>query len=96
VAFSEGSEAATANIDASGALTATGQSGCRVTGSVAPRAHGNVYNLSISFGATPCLHAGETFNGIAYVDAETHRLYAAAPDAARDDGVLFIGSAMPR
>lgn len=92
VAFSEGSEGAEVNIGANGVLTATGDSGCHVTGGVVPRTDGNVYDLTITFGAAPCLHAGETFHGIAYIDSANRRLYAAAPDAARDDGVLFIGT----
>lgn len=91
VAFAEGSESAQVTIGSSGSIAGRGNSGCTVSGSVAPRARGNVYDLAITFGASPCLHADQTFRGIAYYDSAERRLYAAAPNAARDDGILFTG-----
>ena len=91
VAFSQGSQAAQVSVAASGAVTATA-SGCIATGTATPRTDGNAYNVTLTYGPAPCFFAGQTFNGIAYFDAPNKRLYAAAPNAARTDGVLFIGT----
>jgi hypothetical protein len=59
---------------------------------VAPRARGNAFNVSLTFGGAPCLFANQTLTGIAYFDATTRVVYAAAPNANRTDGVLFVGT----
>lgn len=93
VALSQGYEAATVTVGSNGAVSGVGTSGCTLTGNASPRASGNVYNLTITFGGAPCYFAGQTFTGIAYYDSDVNdkRLYAAAPNAARTDGVLFVG-----
>lgn len=93
VAFSLGVEDATVTISNTGAISGAGASGCTFTGTAAPRTSGNVFNMSITFGGAPCFFAGQTLTGIAYYDPDPtdKRLYAAAPNATRTDGVLFVG-----
>jgi hypothetical protein len=92
VAFSQGIENATITVSSSGAITGAGASTCGVSGSVVPRTDGNAYNVTVSFGGAPCYFAGQSFSGIAYYDSDAKQLYAAAPNSARTDGVLFVGS----
>lgn len=91
VAFSQGSQAASVSLTAQGAVSANAN-GCIATGTATPRTDGNAFNLTLTYGPAPCFFAGQTFAGIAYFNAATKRLYAAAPNAARTDGVLFIGT----
>ena len=92
VATSAGLETATVTVNPSGALSGTGVSGCTVSGTVSPRTDVNAYNITVSFGPSPCLFAGETFAGVAAFDGDDKRLYAAAPNASRTDGILFVGT----
>jgi hypothetical protein len=93
VASSAGTESATVTVSASGAVNGTGASGCTVTGTATPRTDGNAFNITLNWGGAPCLFAGQTFQGHAYYDAvPDKRLFAAAPNAARTDGVLFTGT----
>lgn len=92
VASSQGVENAAVTVSTTGAVSGTGVGGCTVSGSVSSRTDGNAYNVTLTFGPAPCFFAGQTFTGIAYYDAGAKRLYAAAPNSARSDGVLFVGS----
>lgn len=92
VAFSLGVEPATITIAANGALSGTGDSGCTVSGSISPRARGNAYNVSITFGGAPCHFANQTLAGIGYYEATGQRFFSATPNAARTDGILFAGT----
>jgi hypothetical protein len=65
--------------------------GCSFTGSATPRAHGNAFDVTIDFGPAPCPSANQSFSGMAYFRAATKVLYIAAPNAARTDGVIFVG-----
>jgi hypothetical protein len=88
-----GTEVANVTISNSGAITGSGQtSGCSMTGTLTPRNDANAYNVTLTFGASPCLLANQTITGISYFDASAKRLYAAAPNATRTDGVLFVGT----
>ena len=91
VALSVGVQAATIAVSSSGAISGV-NGGCALSGTASPRSDGNAYNLSITFGAAPCFFANRTFTGIGYFNSVTKRLYAAAPNAARTDGVLFVGT----
>lgn len=91
VALSRGLENASVTVSATGSMSGVGASGCAVTGSATPRARGNVFDVSLSFGSSPCLFANQTMTGIGYFDSAAKRLYAAAPNANRTDGVLFVG-----
>jgi hypothetical protein len=86
----------TATIDAAGAITGsytTATSTCSFTGTAAPRAKGNTYTVSWTFGAScPAgVQALSGSTGHAYLDAVNKRLFAAAPSASRADAVVFVG-----
>lgn len=88
----EGVESTTLTVLPSGAFS--GFSGiansCIFSGITKPRARGNIFDLSVTFtGEPPCLHAGETLEGIAYLDA--NRLLTAALTSTRSDVVIFTG-----
>lgn len=87
-----GTESASLTISSAGTIAGIGSSGCGFSGTVAPRAKGNVYNAAITFGGSPCLRPNATLTGAAYFDAATKRLYAVGLTVARDDGVIFAGS----
>lgn len=91
-AVKAGSESGTVTISSSGAVTSVGSGGCTSTGTVTPRAKGNVYNVSVTFGAAPCSNANSTATGIGYFDAATKRLYALGLNSARSDGFIFVGT----
>lgn len=91
VAFSGGVEDANVTVSASGAISGAGASGCTVTGTAAPRSRGNVFNISLTFGGAPCFFANQTLSGIAHFDSAAKALFAAAPNATRTDGILFLG-----
>lgn len=91
VATSRGVEDASVTISSTGAISGSGGSSCAVSGSVVPRTDGNVYDVSVTFGSAPCHFAGQTLQGIAYLDAPSKSLFAAAPNSARNDGFLFVG-----
>lgn len=91
VALSVGTLAAAVTVAANGTLSSTA-SGCTIGGSATPRTDGNAYNVTINFGAAPCPFPNQSYSGLAYLDAASKRLYAAAPNAGRTDGVLFVGN----
>ncbi|WP_434033565.1 hypothetical protein [Cupriavidus sp. a3] len=82
----------TINVAADGAIAAIGSSGCASTGKATPRARGNAFDVSITFGASPCAFPGQTFTGIAYLDPTTKRLYAASLNGARSQIAVFLGT----
>jgi hypothetical protein len=56
------------NVSAAGALTAISEFGCRFTGTLTPRPSGkNVFNVALTFGASPCVLAGQPATGIAII-----------------------------
>lgn len=87
-----GSESATLTVSTLGAVSGSGVSGCTFSGTVTPRAKGNAYNATLTFGGSPCLFANTTVTGGAYFDALNKRLYAVGLKAARDNGVIFVGT----
>ena len=91
VALSGHVESAAVTVLANGVVSGN-SSGCSLSGSAAPRTDGNAYNISITFGANPCIFANQTLTGVAYFNSVKKQLYAAAPNAARTDGFLFVGS----
>ena len=91
-ATSEGEEQASATISSSGAISGTSASGCTFSGSAKPRAHGNVYDVSISFGGGVCTNGTDTVKGVAYYDASSQLLVSAAVNSGRSDGFIFVAS----
>jgi hypothetical protein len=90
VAFSAGVQSVALSVSATGAI-GSASNGCVLSGTATPRTDGNVYNVYIHFGPAPCFFANQTLVGIAYYDAQTKRVYAAAPNATRSDGFVFLG-----
>lgn len=88
----EGGESATITVATSGAISGTGASGCRIEGTAKPRARGNAYDITVTFGPSPCARAGQKMSGVAYYSAEDRGLIAAGTTADRSAGVLFVGT----
>ena len=72
------SDAVTFDINASGNITGTGNSGCTFSGTIQPRTSGNAYNVTITFGASPCQYPGTTITGASYFDRTSNIAYAVA------------------
>ncbi len=83
---------ATFAISATGVVTGISTAGCTVTGTAAPRSHGNIFALALTFGPPPCSMPNQTLTGMAYYSVATRRLLAAAQTSARTQGYLFTGS----
>lgn len=78
-------------------LTSTGElsgtvSGCDFKGTGTPHKQVNVLDLSVTFQGGGCIFGTSTLKGVAYYDAATQRLFAAAPNAARSDGFIVLAS----
>jgi len=72
-----GSDPVSMTIDANGRITGTGSTTCVVSGSIKPRATGNVYDVSILFGTTSqCAYPAQAATGIARIDASNNELIA--------------------
>lgn len=70
----------------------TGAVGCRLVGTVLPRAKGNLYDLSVDVsGVGACASGPGTVKGIGYFDASAKRLYLAALNKSRSNGLIFVG-----
>lgn len=102
VTFSLGPRAGVFTVDANGGVTST-INGCSITGQLTPRTDGNIYNLSITFGPSPCVFPSQTISGIAYYRAATRQLLTATTgtatvnpaiipgDTPSPEGVVFVG-----
>lgn len=88
-------EAVTLNIGSSGSFTGS-SGGCSFSGTLAPRSTGkNVFNVSLTFGGSPCLLPGQSASGIAleYMLPTSRRQFIiAGTNAARTSGTAFLGS----
>ncbi|MHB8771735.1 MAG: hypothetical protein ACYC7J_12095 [Syntrophales bacterium] len=91
-ATAAGLENATFALSATGGVTGTSTAGCTVTGTAAPRSHGNIFALSLTFGPPPCGMPNQTLTGMAYYSVSTRRLLAATQNSGRTQGFLFTGS----
>lgn len=87
-------ETATISVSSSGSLSGTSSRGCTFTGSITPRPGGkNVYNVTLSFGGSPCFAAGTSANGIALlypVSGGLTQLIAAAVDTNGASATAFF------
>jgi hypothetical protein len=63
-----GVEFSAATISLAGTILGSSASGCTYTGTAAPRAQGNVYNISITFGGGACVNGTATLTGVAYLE----------------------------
>lgn len=83
------------NVAASGAFTASSSLGCSFSGTIATRPSGkNVFNVAITFGASPCALAGQNATGIAVAYPLTNgqtQLLVAAVDGTRTYGTAAFG-----
>jgi Excalibur calcium-binding domain len=86
-----GVQTATVTVSPTGQISST-SNGCTMTGSAVPRSDSNVYNVTVTFGPSPCRFANQSLSGIGYFDSATKRLYAAAPNSARSDAAIFLGT----
>jgi len=86
------SETVTFDINGSGDLTGTGDSGCNFSGTIKPRTGGNVYNVTITFGASPCRYAGATVTGVSYFDRASNIAYAMASISAGSANFITIAA----
>lgn len=74
-------------------VTGSGAVICTFSGSFSPRAHGNVFDITITFhGQADCSNGADTVNGIAFYDSGSKTLYSAALNSARDNGFVFKGT----
>lgn len=88
-------ETANISIGSTGAITGLSSLGCSFTGTITPRPSGkNVFNTSITFGAAPCLLAGQKANGVGVVSTLTNgqkQLIVAVVDSNRTVGTAAFG-----
>jgi hypothetical protein len=84
---------ATISVSSAGGITGTNV-GCTYTGNATPRSSGkNVFNMSLTFGPSPCAYPGQTVTGIAldYVLSNGRReLLAAMQDSTKAHGYIFF------
>ena len=89
-------ETANAMISSSGDVTGFTSRGCTFTGTVAPRPSGkNVFNVSITFGGSPCVLLGKTATGIAIqypIGQAQTELELAVISSDRTEGVAAVGN----
>jgi hypothetical protein len=77
-----GFEMATFSVSSSGIISGAIE-GCSFTGQVTPHGKVNAFDLSVKFLGGVCLLGTSTLSGIAYYDAATQMVYAAAFNTAR-------------
>jgi hypothetical protein len=84
------------NVSSTGAFTANSAFGCTFSGTMTPRPSGkNVFNVSLTFGASPCVLAGQPASGIALVypiaTGRTQLIFAGT-NTARTTGTAAFGT----
>ncbi len=84
-------ESLTIEIAASGAIHGTGASGCKFTGVASPRNHGNVYDITVVYGPSPCATPAMRLSGIAYYHGQDRTLFATGMNGDRSEGAVFRG-----
>ncbi|MBI4293812.1 MAG: hypothetical protein HY661_20245 [Betaproteobacteria bacterium] len=85
-------EAITIVISSQGAVAGTGgTSGCQYLGAALPRAKGNLYDLSVVIGGGACSSGTSAVTGIGYFNSSANRLYVAALNKSRTNGLIFVG-----
>ena len=85
-----GVENLSVTVGASGTMGGT-LDNCSFVGALTPRSRGNLYNMSVTLGSG-CQFPGQTFSGIAYIDAWTHRLWVGAVNAPGTAAGVFAAS----
>jgi len=87
-----GAEFTTVSINSAGTVAASGSSGCNSTGTVKPHATGNVYDVLITFGPSPCALPNQSVSGVGYYSAVDKGLVVGLIDSGRNIGAVFIGA----
>lgn len=82
----------TVTVESAGTLSGHATDGCAVTGTLSPRAKGNVFHTSVTFEGGACRQGTETVTGLTFYDAVTNRLYSAALNRARTISYIFLGT----
>jgi hypothetical protein len=91
-AVGDGVEAVSATITSGGQISGMGASGCSFTGMASLHAHGNVYDLEITFGGGVCSNGSATLTGNAYFIASSGELVGAAVNSGRTNGFIFVAT----
>lgn len=86
-----GSDTMSLVIPTSGVFSGTTTKGCRISGKAVPRTGLNVFDLTITAGASPCVLPNATSTGVGFYDASTGKLFAAATTANRANVLLALG-----
>lgn len=84
------SDVATLNIAASGAISGSSK-GCNYSGTVAPHAKGNIYDVSVTFGGGVCALGTSQVSGVVYLSPQKV-IYALGLNTARTGGFIFSGT----
>jgi hypothetical protein len=82
----------TVTVDSTGTLSGHSSDGCTFAGTLSPRAKGNVFNATVTFGGGACSNGTETVTGVAFYEAATQRLFSAGLNGMRTNGFIFIGT----
>lgn len=91
-ALTADNQTVTVTLSSAGTLSGSSTDGCTFTGSFSPRAKGNAFDVSVTFGGGICSNGTNTLNGVAFYDAAVQRLYSAGLNSTRTDGFLFIAT----
>lgn len=86
-----GAEGAIVQIDPSGQVSGTSDSGCTYSGKATARTDGNAFDVVVTFGGGNCSNGTGTVSGIAYYDRRQRSLVAAALNSTETNGFLFVG-----
>lgn len=84
-------ELTTIVVSSPGVVVGTGTGGCQFLGTAVPRTKGNLYDLSVVFGGGVCPSGTSAVTGIGYFDSSAKRLYVAALNKSRSNGLIFVG-----
>ncbi|PXW94525.1 hypothetical protein C7444_11316 [Sphaerotilus hippei] len=89
-------ERVTVDITPGGTFTATSSLGCSLSGTIVPRPSGkNVFNVAVTFGASPCALPSQAASGIAIaypLPTGRTQLLVAVVNPARTAGLALVGT----
>jgi hypothetical protein len=84
-------ETVSVTVSSTGDITGQSLTGCTFQGSFKPRAQGNVFDVTITFGPqNACSNKNATVTGVGFFRAD--RLYSAALNNDKTNGVVFVGT----
>lgn len=87
----QGRDDATLVASATGALSGTDARGCQLSGQLAPRSDGNVFDANLLYGPSPCRLPGMAFSGVAYWRASSRTLWLTGVNGGRTQALSFVG-----